>query len=149
MQIYLYLLISFFATSAHDIPLSITTLNWESQSVNVELKFDKEDLEQVIGLEKDLASSSKIKQYIQSHTQFQVNGKQLKLSIASVENDEEHYIVKALLENPPADAKTMQIQNTCLVKEINNHSNIIYLNYEDQRRGFRLHKDRPSTSFEF
>jgi len=148
ISIILSLLVNFFVPPAHDVPLSITTLQMEQQEMSVELKFDKEDLAEALKIEIDKNHSEQIKKYILRHTQFHVNEKQLELSIISIENDDEHFNVKALLSDFPANAKNMTIHNTCLVKEIDNHSNIIYLNYADQRRGFRLHKGRPSTSFE-
>lgn len=89
-----------------------------------------------------------VEQYILTHTSWTINNQLLVPQLCSTEKLEDHYFLKMDFALPSSLITTMTITNECLLKEIDNQSNIIYIQQYGEQRGFRLNKDRKQTTFE-
>ena len=142
----LFLPLSIFS---HDIPLGIFHLTFEQEHIQLDIKLEIEDIEKAVGLEYQKKSNDRlVEQYIVAHTKWTINGQALVPELCSTEKEEEHYYIIIHFIAPTLPLTTMTIDNDCLLEEIDSHSNIIYVNHKGEQRGFRLHKERRSTSFE-
>jgi len=133
----------------HDVPVAIFDMKIEDDGITMNVKLDKEDLEEAIIFQFDQTISQElIEQYILKNTEWTINEKKITLKINTIQKDNEHYLIKMDFPIIKEKLESMSIYNTCLVNEIDSHSNIIYLRYQNEKRGFRLDKDRKRTSFE-
>jgi len=149
---YLFLSLLCFLTlsvSAHDIPLGIFNLTFEENTIQLEIKLEVEDIEKAVSeLYQQKSNDRLVEQYILEHTTWMVNAQTLVPVLCFTEKGAEHYYIHINFTTPSVPLNTMTIKNDCLLQEIDNHSNIIYVNYKGEQRGFRLHKDRVRTSFD-
>lgn len=134
---------------SHDIPLGIFQLTFEQNHIQLEIKLEIEDIEQAVALQyKQKSTDRLVEQYIVAHTNWTINEQVLVPELCSTEKEGEHYYIIIHFIPPSLPLTSMSIENDCLLQEIDNHSNIIYINHRGQQRGFRLNKDRKRTSFE-
>jgi len=135
----------------HDIPLAIYDLRVaENNSMKMSIQFDKQDLEKAIKASYKLpVTTSTASKYLQENSEWLINEKRQDLTICSSWNKEDHFVLEVEFPLIKEPIISMSIFNTCLVKEIDNHSNIIYLHYQGDLRGFRLSKERVQTTFNF
>ena len=143
------LLCSSLAVLAHDIPLGIFQLTFEEDHIQLEIKLELEDIEKAVSLQYQQKSTDRlVEQYIVAHTNWTINEQILVPELCFTEKEVNHYYLIIHFVPPPVPLITMTIENDCLFQEIENHSNIIYINHNGAQRGFQLHKDRQRTSFE-
>ena len=108
-----------------------------------------EDIEKAVSLQYQQKSNDRlVEQYIVAHTTWTINEQILVPELCSTEKEGDHYYIIIHFAAPTLPLTTMTIVNDCLLQEIDNHSNIIYVNHKGEQRGFRLHKERKRTSFE-
>jgi len=143
-----YALLIFFITAfripSHEIPIAFFEITLvDEYNVTIDIQLDKKDLESNLSV----SSEEKIKQYLFDNTKWKLNKEVTPLEICSIQKDEEHYLLETQFPPLTKKLKFLEISNTCLIN-IPNQSNIIYLNYKDEKRGFRLHKNRQETSIE-
>lgn len=149
-----YFLLLFFSNSfdfpPHDIPLGIFQLNFDEAQIEMDIKLEAQDIEKAIELKYNGKKTEPlIGQYILEHTNWQINGISLIPEFCSTEQEQNHYLVKINFPKPKDVLVNMTILNKCLLKEIENHSNIIYIQRNGEMRGFRLNKKRMQTTFDF
>jgi len=133
----------------HDIPMGIFSLTFEQEQIRMDIKLEVEDIEKAVALHfKQKSNDRLVEQYILKHTDWSINGQTLNPELCSTEKQEDHYLIKMNFDTPSYPLTTMTIVNECLLQEIDNQSNIIYINQYGEQRGFRLHKDRKETTFE-
>ena len=137
------------AAPPHDIPLGIFSLTFEDGQIQMDIKLEVEDIEKAVGLYYQQKSNDRlVEQYVLKHTEWYINDTQLIPELCSTDIIEGHYLLKMNFIAPSLPLTSMTIENKCLLQEIKNHSNIIYVHQNGQRRGFRLHKERQQTTFE-
>jgi len=143
-----FLQFSFFPT--HEIPVALFKMKVSDEGITLNAVFDKEDLEKAISSQSNsTVSEGLIKEYILKNIEWRINEKKITLKIHSIENNQEHYLITIDFPTISEQIESISIYNACLVNEIENHSNIIYFNYQkEETRGFRLDKNRLRTSFE-
>ena len=145
-----YLLLLFFFSPPHDIPLGIFQLNFDEAQIEMDIKLEAEDVEEAMALKyKGKNPESLIGQYVLTHTEWHINDTPLIPEFWSAELLRDHYFIKINFTKPQDALVTMTIHNTCLLAEIDNHSNIIYILRNGETRGFRLNKERMKTTFDF
>lgn len=147
---FLMLLIGLFAKPVHDIPIAIFNMKIdENNKVNMQVQFDKIDLENVVKNNYTAAlSTNSVSKYLLDNTSWAINSKQLNWTICTSWEKGEHYFLEVEFLDTFDYLAKMTIQNHCLVEEVRNHSNVIYLDYQGRVRGFRLNKKRLQTTFE-
>ena len=134
---------------AHDIPLGIFNLTFERDYIQLEIKLEIEDIEKAVQSAYQQKSNDRlVEQYILAHTQWLINKEVLTPQLCSTEKGEAHYYLIIHLKTSTVPYGEMTIINDCLLKEVEDHSNIIYINNRGVQRGFRLDKDLVKTTFE-
>ncbi len=134
---------------AHDIPLGIFNLTFEKDYIQLEIKLEIEDIENAVeSAYKQKSNDRLVEQYILAHTQWIINQEVLNPQLCSTEKEEAHYYLIIHLKASTELYGKMTIFNDCLLKEVEDHSNIIYINNRGEQRGFRLDKDLVKTTFE-
>jgi len=137
------------AAPVHDIPMGIFSLTFEGEQIQMDIKLEVEDIEKAVGLYYQQKSNDRlVEQYVLKHTEWYINDAQLIPELCSTDKIEGHYLLKMNFIAPSMPLTSMTIENKCLLQEVKNHSNIIYIHQNGQRRGFRLHKERQQTTFE-
>lgn len=152
MLFYLFLLflLNPIESPPHDIPLGIFQLDFDEGQIEMDIKLEAQDVEKAIALTyKTKEIEPVLWQYILEHTDWQINGIPLIPEYCSTEQDKDHYLLKINFPKPKDVLVNMTILNKCLLAEIENHSNIIYILRNGETRGFRLDKDRVKTTFDF
>lgn len=137
--------------SAHEIPLAFFTFNIDDNTIHLEIQFDVEDLnDAVVGASTKSMTDNQtalISKYILENFNLSVNGEDLSIRIENIVKNEEHYLITVFPNCVNDKIKSMNIKSTCLINEIDKHSNIIRLHQQgESERGFRLHKGRLSTA---
>lgn len=148
-----YFLISLFAfllsPPPHDIPMGIFSLTFEQEQIRMDIKLEVEDVEKAVAAHfKQKSTDRLVEKYILKHTSWSINDQPLTPELCSTEKQADHYLIKMDFVTPSLPLTTMTIVNECLLQEIDKHSNVIYIQQNGERRGFRLHKDRTQTTFE-
>ncbi len=134
----------------HDVPVANYQFTVEEELIVMELQFDKEDFETAIQLNyKQQVSKENTIKYFTFNTTFIINGSETESTICGFRTDAEHYYLDAEL-SVDVPIKELKVFSTSLVKEIENHSTILFIHEEGKEmRGFRLHKNRIHTTVEF
>ena len=129
--------------------MGVFSLTFEEDKIRMDIKLEVEDIEEgVRQYFKKKSTDRLVEQYILKHTSWTINDQTLVPQLCSTDKLEDHYFLKIDFTLPAAPHTKMTITNECLLKEIDNQSNIIYIQQYGEQRGFRLHKDRKTTSFE-
>lgn len=129
--------------SEHDIAIAVFDFTQKEEKIILDIHFDKEDLEAA------LAEKESVENYLFDHLKIQVNHQYIPIKIDQININDFHYEIKGSLNLKAQKIQSIHIQNTCLVEEIPNHSNVIHANFNDKTRGFRMHLDRQEISFEY
>ncbi|MFK7973198.1 MAG: DUF6702 family protein [Bacteroidia bacterium] len=131
----------------HDVPIAIFNLEITQQSVELEVNIDKDDLEETItgNVQDTSLTQEQVTRYFLLHTKWTFDKEVLLPHFQSVRVVEDHYVVKADFDTKPKNIASITVFNTLLVDNVAGHSNVLYLQYKEKRRGFRMHKDRIKT----
>ena len=129
---------------AHDTPMAFFELTIIEDAIEVNMEFEQKALEESIESKflKD-GSNELIKAYLLQHTEWVINEEATALDILSMDKKKGHIYVQAQLKVEGA-VKTIGVQNTCLIDDIEGHHNIIRLKQKDRLREFGLFKSRVS-----
>jgi len=85
-----------------------------------------------------------IKAYLLKHTEWVINDEARALKILSINKKKGHINIQTQLKVTDK-IKTIGVQNTCLINDIEGHYNIIRLKQEDRLREFGLFKGKTSV----
>jgi hypothetical protein len=124
----------------HDVPLAIFTLTQNDDKIQLVLKMENKDLEEVLQSPDAELSTAIIEQLISTTTTFRFDGKQAIIRVDNIIYTGDHLMVTANLGSQDF-CQQITIAST-LFNSIPNHSNIIQLRIGEKERDFRLHKDR-------
>ena len=135
-------------TPPHDIAMAVFALTIEQNTLQLQVKVDREDIEKALKTGKGLeASASKISRYIEENTVWIVNKEQIVFTFTTSKKDKEFYYLETAPLQISKPITNINLQNTCLIREVNKHSNIIYLKQKDKEmRGFRMNEKRVQIS---
>lgn len=140
------------AVCAHDIRLAFFELK-ESQTgeYSLSVSFDKEDLAQAIPVTIGLTDSHKrrILHYLNENFQLSLNDQCVGTSLISISEEADFVRLQFKVENFKEKIKSIRIFNTCLIEEIEGHSNIFKALINGKSRSFRLTESRITTEFEY
>ncbi len=136
---------------AHDIAIAKFNLSAEGNQIFLEMEFDLEDFQQAIFTElgHENIDHQVIQAYLEKHTTWNINGEILPLKILEVNKDAAHYYVKATLGKWDKAIEYIKIKNTCLIHQVEHHSNIIYANFYGRNRGFRMNEKRVEIMMDY
>jgi len=130
--------------SAHDIALALYTISQQKNTLTITIEMDKEDLENIIHLEK-----TSIKKYLKNNMMWTINNKRKSFKINKIQTEGELYHIECTLKKIPQNIQNIQVKNTILIDTVEKHSNILTFQLHDSERTFRLHKERIETLVEY
>lgn len=130
---------------AHNTPMAFFELTLMEDAIEVEMEFEQKALEDAIQSKFVKEGSNElIEAYLVKHTAWVINDETNALEILSVDKKKGHVYVQAQLKVDGA-VKSIAVQNTCLINDVEGHYNIIRLKQQDRLREFGLNKERTST----
>ncbi len=132
------------AASAHDIALAMYSISQEKNTLKITIEIDKEDLENVIDIEK-----ISIKKYLKNNMIWTINNKQKSFKINKIQSKDELYHIECIVKKIPKNIKNIHVKNTILIDTVEQHSNVLNFELNGSERTFRLHKERVETVVEY
>jgi len=136
-----------FLLYAHDIPVADFIFAQKGTILQLKITLDKADFEKACneGQEQCMEQEDKenlMKDYLRSHLTVKVNERWLPIQFQSIGMDKHHRTIKASFTPIKERIQSVYIHNTCLIEEIEGHSNVITAHINDKMRGFRMDKKR-------
>jgi|GEM_PF-4780331 len=140
-----------FGPEEHDVPLANYQFDVFREVITLEAQFDKKDMESAVLKEgQKQVTKEELLSYFWFNTSFFINKVETQFQLCDFRTDEEHYYLNVELPIDPTPLKELKVFTTCLVKEIADHSNILFIDQgKEETRGYRLHKGRIHTTIEF
>lgn len=134
----------------HDIAMAVFAVTLEENSIQLKVQLDKTDIETVLNIDKEVASSKVlIAEYLTKNVIWIINNQPVEFTFISIEKSEDHYLLEAVPVPFKAPFMTIDLHNTCLIEEVAKHSNVIYIKQKDKEmRGFRMNKKRRQISID-
>lgn len=132
---------------AHDTKMASFVLSNKNDQLVLKVQFIKEDFSSVllnIGTDNNEKYFEKVKDYIKENFNIKINDQELKLNFMSQSNDKHFLIIEISLGKFIPKIHKIAIRNTCLINELSEQINIIYLKFENKTRGFKMDKKRTS-----
>lgn len=162
MQLVYILVMAAWMTALHPFFISLTEMRYNPESKKMEIaqKIFWDDLEVALGNEfkekvdflkpKDKAKlESQLKTYLLKHNQVWVNGKLLTLTYLGYEVEEDaawFYLESSVVELP----KSVEVQNTLLLKDFEGQQNIIHVYAQSKSpRSLLLGEGKEKGKIEF
>lgn len=137
---------SLLLSPVHNMPVAMYELEVLETHIQMEAKFDKENLEAAILMEYAQEFSPElIESYLTTHSSWKIDEEELAMNVMAITSDHEFYFLEAEFPFESEALSTFHFQNTCLIKEVEGHSNIIFLSYQGKERAFRLTANRTET----
>ena len=127
----------------HDIPVTMYNLSFSEQETKLVVKIDIEDLKLISD---DEINKKMIQSKFEEGIEFKLDNEEINFQLHTFSMDHEFYTLVFHSPKTTFKNKTLMLKTTLLVEEDSEHSNIIKVKYQDKTRGFRLHKERLTTS---
>lgn len=144
LNLFLYLLI--LGNSIHDLPVATYNLQVSDFEIDIEIEFHQTDLQNALKSYNFI--EHEVSNYITTNTKWIINDKVQVLQVCEFKTDDYHFIVKAQI-NTEEIIKKIELFNNCLINEIADHSNVVYVYQKNKKvRGFRSHKERQTLFIE-
>lgn len=134
----------------HDTPVAKYTFIPNEHGFSVIMEFDQKNLDFAVHLNNGYPiTKEKILNYVWRNQQYYCNDKPAELILCNILKKGKHYIIEAELLNFDEPIKNLKVGNTCLIKEVESHLNILYFNLSSGFRGFQLSESRTETIIDF
>ncbi len=146
---YLFLLAFLnFLSPPHDIAMAVFAVTLEENTLRLQVQLDRGDIEKAVNLPTENDNSTKvIQEYVMNHAIWIINNEPTEFNFITIRKDDEFYYLEAEPINFTTPFNTIDIHNTCLIEEVDKHSNVIYIKQKDKKvRGFRMNKKRVDIS---
>ncbi len=132
----------------HDVPTADFHLKLEPDYISVRGRFEAHDLLKAVEQEtRNQPDDFEVLQYISESTAVAANKRKVQLSICDFQWFKGHFEFTGEFNLPTENLTSLTLHNQCLV-QIPQHSNNYFVTVHDQVRGFRLHAERLSTTFD-
>ena len=132
-----------FITPPHDISMAIFAISIEQNTIQLKVQIDRADIEKALNIPIEQINTDRIAQYVADNTTWSLDNTPLGFTFISINKDEEHYLLETAPLSIKTDAHNLKLQNTCLLEEIADQTNIIYFKQNKKElRGFNMNKDR-------
>lgn len=148
-------------TTNHPFYISVTEINHnvKDKTLEISCKMFLDDFEKTLrdvtktevdlNNVKDKAKIDKlISDYLNSHLQLKVDGKQVSLQFVGFEKESEAAWCYLQVNNVPS-VKQLEIKNTLLFEEFDSQISIMHVTVNGTRKSTRLNKPESTAKFEF
>lgn len=133
----------------HDSKIALFDLFKENNSLELSMRLDLDDLAIALAISPDFEPceyAPQISDYILDRLKIKINDKAIDICISEQTKDEHYLEIKASLGITEYGIKQIDVWNTCLIDNIEDHSNIVHARIREKTRSFRMNKDRTSIS---
>jgi len=142
---------------AHDLKMAFFEFTESTRGIVLQLTFDKDDLALSLTKinpelegEKDLKVwEQAAKAYLTTHFKLKLNQAEMKVSPTTFGYDKDYVRIEMVMDNVPAQVKTIDIWSDCLIADIKGQSNIVKSKLNGKTRTFRLNKKRTSIKIDY
>lgn len=156
---YIFTLLSILLLStqvgAHEVPIANFDLTLEGTTLNINITFDHADLKKACklkGKHKRYTEEQRneiITNYLHKHLQLSINTKERVLKIETICEENHHIVIQGKYEGVEVPIQSINIENTCLLKEVLRHSNVITTHLNGKTRGFRMDSKRRKINIDY
>ena len=142
----LSLFIPLLISPAPDKPLATFDLWVEEETIFMEVKFDKRHLELAITETYDEAFCQEmVEKYLINHSQWLVDEEVMDIEVFHFKVEHNSCSLKAKLNLKSNEIHSLEVRNTCLIDQVVNHSNIVFVHHLGKDRAFRLSRRKTQT----
>ncbi|MGB1206484.1 MAG: DUF6702 family protein [Chitinophagales bacterium] len=155
---YMFTLCSlFFLTTiyAHDIPVANFDISQTAKTLSVSVEIDQYAFKQAYTEKGQMECTQQediqyqMQDYLRSHFRLKVNGKTVNFQLKNMGTISHHYKIELKGNLEKEAIKQIDIQNTCLLADIPDQSNVITAFINDKKRGFRMTKERQAIQMKY
>ena len=137
---------------SHDIKMAIFEVSQGKSGLQLDIVLDKEDFLKTLSSNygdnrydpKDLQYLAS--QYFDSHLIIRINDQCTKFTVAAMEQNRYTITLSGSLNMKVDGVEKVQIENYCMIDEIDRHENIVRLKLNNSDRSFRLNSHRVLTA---
>lgn len=150
LTLFLYSFLSFL-NPPHDIAMAVFAITMEENTIQLKIQLDRGDIEEVLKIDGQAIdeNTQKVAEYIAEKSNWIINNKSMKFDFNTIRKDKDFYYLEAIPIKFDTPITTLDLHNTCLIEEVNKHSNIIYVKQKGKKmRGFRMSEKRTQISVE-
>ena len=133
-----------FFSPPHDFAMAIFAFSIEENRVQLKIKLDKGDINEVLKIEilKE-GLSKKVSDYVSRNLMLIINNQPAEYEFKAIKNNKEFYLLETAFILFKSPITNLELNNTCLIETVDKHSNIIYIKQKGKEmRGFRMNKNR-------
>lgn len=150
LTLFLYSFLSFL-NPPHDIALAVFAITMEENTIQLKIQLDRGDIEEALKIDEQAIdkNTQKIVEYVAINSSWIINNQSMDFDFNIIRKDKDFYYLEAVPIKFDTPITTLDLHNTCLIKEVTKHSNVIYIKQKDKKmRGFRMNKKRTQISVE-
>ena len=137
---------------SHDIKLAIFEMSQGKEGLQLNIVVDKEDFLRTLSSnygDKRYDLPYLASQYFDSHLIIRVNDQCATFTIATVEQNRYNIVLAGSLNMTVDWIEEVQVENYCMIDEIDRHENIVRLKLNNSERSFRLNRHRVITGAKY
>ncbi len=138
---WLFLFTLLFTSPPHDIAMAKFDVIQNNETISLEVSFDREDLESTFGEHVEINEET-VGNYLNKKTSWTFNNESPTIKVVSLSEDRLFYRVSCQFEGSYSNIKKIKVQNTCLLEQVDGHSNIVSFEVNGKYRMFRMHEGR-------
>ena len=128
-------------SATHDVAIALFKIHTSENNLRLDMSFDIEDICTAMKTTEARLTEQSVEQYINENTLFEFDGQRNSIKVKSMNRKEDHLKVKAIFKQKIKNVKHLIIINHCLI-DIEDHSNIISVDLNNESRDFRMDNER-------
>ena len=150
-----FILLSHFFSFNHDFAMANFQISQEKEGLVLNIKMDKENLENIYRNKEGKKNETTIgddfiQKYLDEHFILMVNDKKVNFHLQGVSTNKYFYKIEfSSLNKFKEIIHKVQLKNTCLIDDVDNHSNLVNFKFNGKERTFRLHESRVRIDLEY
>ncbi|MGB0377044.1 MAG: hypothetical protein ACPGC5_07630 [Flavobacteriaceae bacterium] len=132
-----------FLILGHNPQIALFELRTVENYLQLQIRLESDDLKSLWNKNSDVPDLEiALIDYIQKNTEWYLNEEHYEICNYRVQLVKGHYLLTGNIYNPPNRIEKIRHYNTILVKEIQNHKNIIHILLHDRLRSFKMDQER-------
>jgi hypothetical protein len=139
------------ALTGHDIKIARFNIEQVQNELALTVQFDYDYIKYVLGEECDHIPltynrlNKSVKEYLLDNFSVLVQHEYVDFDLNCFEYENGFLYASGLLDVSPSQLESLTVYNTCMIRTIHDHNNIISLDLNGDLRSFRMHSNRIQT----
>ena len=148
MKLIVGYMILWFASADHDIKMARFRVEKQTSGYEISVAFDRVDILEAVYSQpvERVEVIEQIEAYVKPRVTYRIDGRAIPYQFESIEYTKENIILTGTIKVPIGRVDEIEVENTCLIQEIDGHLNIMEFFMNDNKRYFRLHEGRTKTT---